>query len=199
MALRLLYLPPLDGQVKLGHVSPLWRLVEIDPGACRRGWLARDSRTSRNDGGTHGGSSAGSSTSCVPDARRTISRASSPRTWRCSKTKAAGGECRRTASRRAAQARAGRRRSGQGASPRGAVVRLAGRWLARPCSTPHARLAGSAGFTAAVVLTIGLAIGGTGAVFSLVNAVLLQALPYRDAGPARGDLGRERQGRVCAR
>ncbi len=45
------------------------------------------------------------------------------------------------------------------------------------------RLAGSAGFTAAVVLTIGLAIGGSGAVFSLVNAVLLQALPYRD--PAR--------------
>ena len=48
-------------------------------------------------------------------------------------------------------------------------------------STPSRRLAGSAGFTAAVVLTIGLAIGGTGAVFSLVNAVLLQALPYRDA------------------
>ena len=33
------------------------------------------------------------------------------------------------------------------------------------------------------MLTIGVAIGGTGAVFSLVNAVLLQPLPYRE--PAR--------------
>jgi predicted permease len=41
-------------------------------------------------------------------------------------------------------------------------------------------LAGNLGFTLAIVLTIGLAIGGTGAVFSLVNAVLLQTLPYRD-------------------
>ena len=44
-------------------------------------------------------------------------------------------------------------------------------------------LAGNVGFTLAVVLTIGVAIGGTGAVFSLVNAVLLKTLPYRD--PAR--------------
>ena len=44
-------------------------------------------------------------------------------------------------------------------------------------------LASNLGFTLAIVLTIGLGIGGTGAVFSLVNAVLLQTLPYRD--PAR--------------
>ena len=44
-------------------------------------------------------------------------------------------------------------------------------------------LVSNVGFTLAIVLTIGLAIGGTGAVFSLVNAVLLKTLPYRD--PAR--------------
>ena len=57
-------------------------------------------------------------------------------------------------------------------------------------------LVSNVGFTLAVVLTIGLAIAGTGAVFSLVNAVLLQALPYRDParlvvigeGHARGDV-----------
>ena len=43
------------------------------------------------------------------------------------------------------------------------------------------RLTRSPGFTVAVVLTIGLAIGGTGSVFGLVNAVLLRALPYPDA------------------
>src|SRR5215207_8347374 len=57
-------------------------------------------------------------------------------------------------------------------------------------------LASNPGFTLAIVLTIGLAIGGTGAVFSLVNAVLLKALPYREPagivmigeGNARGDV-----------
>ncbi len=41
------------------------------------------------------------------------------------------------------------------------------------------RLAGEVGFTLAVVLTIGVAIGGTGAVVSVINAVLLKTLPYR--------------------
>jgi putative ABC transport system permease protein len=41
-------------------------------------------------------------------------------------------------------------------------------------------LAHDIGFTAAVVLTIGAAIGGTAAVFSLINAVLLETLPYRE-------------------
>jgi predicted permease len=39
----------------------------------------------------------------------------------------------------------------------------------------------NAGFSLAVVTTIGVAIGGIGAVFSLVDAVLVRPLPYRDA------------------
>ena len=44
-------------------------------------------------------------------------------------------------------------------------------------------LRNNVGFTMAVVVTIAVAIGGIGAVFSLINAVLLRPLPYRD--PAR--------------
>jgi putative ABC transport system permease protein len=45
------------------------------------------------------------------------------------------------------------------------------------------RLAGDRAFSAAVAATIGIAIGGAAAIYSLVDAVLLQPLPYRD--PAR--------------
>ncbi len=44
------------------------------------------------------------------------------------------------------------------------------------------RLAGNPGFALTVVLTVGLAVGGIGAVFSLINVVLLAPLPYGNPG-----------------
>ena len=46
-------------------------------------------------------------------------------------------------------------------------------------------------FTVAVVVTLALGIGATSAIFSVVNAVLLDALPYKDPGRLMVVSGRE--------
>ena len=40
----------------------------------------------------------------------------------------------------------------------------------------------SPGFTAAIVITLTLAVGGNTAIFSVINAVMLRTLPVRDPG-----------------
>ena len=40
----------------------------------------------------------------------------------------------------------------------------------------------SPGFTAAIVTTLTLAVGGNTAIFSVINAVMLRTLPVRDPG-----------------
>jgi predicted permease len=56
------------------------------------------------------------------------------------------------------------------------------------------RLARTPGFTAAAVLTLALGIGATSSIFSLLRAVLFEALPYKDPGSlvlVRGLMTRE--------
>src|SRR5215213_4458544 len=56
------------------------------------------------------------------------------------------------------------------------------------------RLARTPGFTAAAVLTLALGIGATSSIFSLLRAVLFDALPYKDPGSlvlVRGLMTRE--------
>ena len=59
-----------------------------------------------------------------------------------------------------------------------AVERIAGVW--REHALAARRLAKNTGFTIVVALTLGLAIGGNAAIYSVVSGVLLKPLPYPD-------------------
>src|SRR6185436_5122378 len=56
------------------------------------------------------------------------------------------------------------------------------------------RLLGAPGFTGAAVLTIALSVGANAAIFGVAKSVLLDSLPYADAGSLVRIYGRLRDG-----
>ena len=97
-------------------------------------------------------------------------------------------------------ARAARLRLGGGGGDQGSLPRPAGHprrstRSCRTCATPPVALRRDAGFALIAVATLTLGIGATTTIFSLVRGVLLDPLPYPEAGRLIASTSRTRSSR----